>query len=183
MKRLIIISDLWGGKQPTYIQKYLHLLDQKFELQYYDACALGEIDQSDFTEKNIHQQFVNGGIDMAVENLLQAEDSKVSILGFSIGGVIAWKAIQQGLNCDALLAVSSTRLRYESERLTCPTQLIFGKLDPFKPKEKWFKMMNITYKLFDNQGHEFYKNESIVDWIAKELLNEPDVSNDSPTIV
>ena len=174
MKRLIIISDLWGGKHPTYIQKYLDLLDQKFELQYYDACALGEIDPSNFSEKNIHQQFVTGGIDLAVENLLRAEDSEVSILGFSIGGVIGWKAIQQGLNCDALLAVSSTRLRYETERLTCPTQLIFGELDRFKPNEKWFEMMNITYKLFENHRHELYKHESIADWIAKELINQPD---------
>ncbi|MEO8237445.1 MAG: alpha/beta hydrolase [Flavobacterium sp.] len=112
--RLLILSDLFGGKNPEWVNYYVEKLKSKFEIQYYDVLELGDIDTIDSGEVNIHNQFLNGGIDKAVEVLLHQEKEKVTILGFSIGGTIAWKAALKGLKVSHLIAVSSTRLRFET---------------------------------------------------------------------
>lgn len=103
--RLLILSDLFGGKDPEWVKIYTDLLKSKFEIQYYDVVELANIDSDNFIESEIHNQFLNGGIDKAVQNLLQLETEKVIILGFSIGGTIAWNASLKGLNVTHLFAV------------------------------------------------------------------------------
>ena len=97
-ERLILLSDLWGEEKCEWMTYYTSVLEQHFVLQYYDCCELGDIDKSDYSEKNLHHQFINGGMEKAVENLLQKEKESVIVLGFSIGGTIAWKAAISGLN-------------------------------------------------------------------------------------
>ncbi|WP_337968372.1 hypothetical protein [uncultured Flavobacterium sp.] len=83
--RLLILSDLYGGDNPEWIQQYIDLLEFKFEIQYYDTLKLASIDSVNLSESDIHAQFLNGGIDKAVETLLNLEKGKVLVLGFSIG--------------------------------------------------------------------------------------------------
>lgn len=116
----------------------MNLLQSKFEIQYYDVLELANIASDNFVESEIHNQFLNGGIDKAIQNLLQLETGKILVLGFSIGGTIAWKASLQGLKITHLLAVSSTRLRYETEVPNGIVKLYFGEKDPNKPNHNGF---------------------------------------------
>ncbi|MEL6944601.1 MAG: alpha/beta hydrolase, partial [Bacteroidota bacterium] len=73
------------------------------------------------------------------------EQVEVSILAFSIGGTIAWKAALKGLKIKSLWAFSATRLRYEVERPNIPIQLFFGQKDEYRPSSNWFDRREIEY--------------------------------------
>ncbi len=135
--RLLVISDLWGKEKSDWLIYYARLLEQKFDLVFYDSCEIGGVDQSIYVQDRLHQQFVNGGIERAVDRLVQLEKLPVHVLAFSIGGSIAWKyglksGMVQSLNC-----ISSTRLRNETEKPTGHIKLYFGE------KEKM--MLKLTY--------------------------------------
>lgn len=168
--RLIIISDLWGREKSNWVSDYEELLKDKFEIQYYDCCELGGIDKTDYTEENLHSQFVNGGIEKAVENLLKAEKNQINILAFSVGGTIAWKAALQGLNTNSLLAASSTRLRYETKVPDCNIRLYFGERDSSKPDKDWFEKHAIDFEILKNKEHDFYTEKDCTTSICKAFL-------------
>lgn len=168
--KLLILSDLFGGQHPEWIHYYTNTLRSKFEIQYYDVLELANIDASNLTEADIHKQFLNGGIDKAVETLLKLETDKVTVLGFSIGGTIAWKASFQGLKMTHLFAVSSTRLRYETKAPGCEIKLYFGDQDSNKPNSKWFLDLNVTNEILQNQGHQLYLEEKNAAVICAEIL-------------
>lgn len=170
--RLIIISDLWGKEKSNWVSDYVELLKDKFEIQYYDCCDLGGIDKTDYTEENLHSQFVNGGIEMAVENLLKAEKNQINILAFSVGGTIAWKAALKGLNTNSLLAVSSTRLRYETKVPDCNIRLYFGERDSSKPDKDWFEKHAIDFEILKNKEHDFYTEKDCTTSICNEILTQ-----------
>lgn len=155
-QRLIILSDLFGGKKPEWFTSYLEVLTSKFDIKYYDVLELGNIDTTNFNEKNIHSQFLNGGIDKAVQNLLNLEKEKITVLGFSIGGTIAWKASLKGLKVSQLIAVSSTRLRFETEAPDCVIKLYFGEKDSNMPDLHWFLDLKISNQILENESHQLY---------------------------
>ncbi|PKB17187.1 alpha/beta hydrolase [Flavobacterium sp. 5] len=157
--RLLILSDLFGGESPQWIKYYTKVLESKFDIQYYDVLKLGEIDTSNCNEKSIHNQFLNTGIDKAVQNLLNLEREKVAVLGFSIGGTIAWKASLKGLNVSQLIAVSSTRLRFETEIPNCEIKLYFGEKDLNMPDLQWFLDLKILNQIIEKQDHQLYFEE------------------------
>jgi hypothetical protein len=168
--RLIILSDLWGKEKSDWVSDYVELLKDNFEIQYYDCCELGEIDKTNYTEGNLHSQFVTGGIEKAVENLLKAEKNQVDILAFSVGGTIAWKAALEGLNVQNLFAVSSTRLRYENEIPNGGIKLYFGENDSNKPSENWFEKHSINFEIIKNKEHDFYTGKEFATLICSEIL-------------
>jgi len=172
MKKLIIISDLWGGTNPTYLKQYRFHLAQHYKVKYYDACALAMINKSDLTANSIHQQFINGGIELVVEKLLKLEKETVNILGLSIGGTIGWKAIEKGIKCEYFLGISATRLRYTQIKIACPFHLIYGNLDPYKPNQNWFEKIDPSYTVLENQTHDFYKDETHIKLICKKLIDQ-----------
>lgn len=159
MKKLILLSDLWGAQKSEWIEYYTSPLKEHFDIVYYDCCALGELDISDYSEEKLHQQFVQGGIDRAITNLLLLEKEASHIIGFSVGGYIAWKAILAGLPAKQLIAISSTRLRHETFKPTCDVQLIYGENDTFQPKETWYETMKLGRKIIPNAEHDFYRNK------------------------
>lgn len=159
--KLIILSDLWGKEKSFWIENYTKLLAEKFIITYYDCCELGEINTTDNSENNLHQQFINGGIDKAVDNLLVLEKSEVYILAFSIGGLIGWKASLSGLNSKGLFAISSTRLRYENEKPNGIIELFFAEKDAFKPENNWFETLQIKKRIIKNENHDCYQKSEI----------------------
>jgi len=169
--RLLILSDIFGGENPEWIKKYTVLLHPKFEIQYYDVLKLATIDSANLIEADIHNQFLNGGIDKAIKNLLQLETVQVMILGFSIGGTIAWQASLRGLKTDYLFAISSTRLRYEDESPACNIKVYFGEKDLNKPNPEWFLNLNISNEILENQRHQFYTKDDNVSKICDDILN------------
>lgn len=168
--RLIILSDLWGKEKSDWILGYVELLNDKFEIQYYDCCDLGGIDKTNYTEENLHSQFVNGGIEKVVENLLKAEKNQIDILAFSIGGTIAWKGAMKGLNVRSLFAVSSTRLRYEYEIPNGAIKLYYGENDSNKPSNDWFEKHSIDFEIIKSKEHNFYVEKDFTTSICKEIL-------------
>lgn len=171
-ERLILLSDLWGEEKSEWLTFYTSVLEQHFVLQYYDCCELGDIDKSDYSEKNLHHQFINGGIEKAVENLLQKEKESVIVLGFSIGGTIAWKAAISGLKTKSIFALSSTQLRHESEKPFGNIELFYGELDPYKPDEDWLEKMDINVNLYPNESHNMYQKKEIAELICKQMIEK-----------
>lgn len=168
--RLLILSDLFGGENPEWVKLYTEILQSKFDIQYYDVRELANISLECITEADIHNQFLNGGIDRAVENLLKLEKEQTAILGFSIGGTIAWKAALSGLKVSHLIAVSSTRLRFETQIPDCKINLYFGKEDLNTPNPKWFSDLKISSHIFESHGHQLYLVKDIVLIICNNLL-------------
>lgn len=155
--RLLILSDLFGGEDLEWMRYYVALLEPKFDVQYYDVLKLAQIDSNDETE--IHNQFLNGGIEKAVSCLLDFEKEDVTVLGFSIGGTIAWKASLKGLKTTKLIAVSSTRLRFETAKPHCEIQLYFGDKDLNAPDRNWFLDLKIPNQFVENQHHLLYQEK------------------------
>ena len=170
--RLLILSDLWGNEKSDWIIYYTSILENYFELKYYDCCDLGTIDKSSYSEESLHHQFLNGGIEKAVANLLQEEKEFISVLAFSIGGLIAWKAGLSDLKIQNLYAISSTRLRYEIEKPAGTIELFFGENDIYKPNRAWFKKLALQENFFSNQGHELYKQKDFADRICKIIVEQ-----------
>ncbi|MBF4471457.1 alpha/beta hydrolase [Flavobacterium sp. HJJ] len=168
--RLIILSDLWGKEKSNWVSFYTELLEEKFVIQYYDCCELAEIDKTEYFEENLHNQFINGGIEKAVANLLKAENNEIDILAFSIGGGIAWKAVLKGLNIRSFFAVSSTRLRYENETPKGRIKLYYGENDTNKPNNDWFQKHSIAFEIIKNKEHNFYTDKDFAIEICNEFL-------------
>lgn len=169
--QLLILSDLWGIQKATYLPQYTALLQSKFDIQFIDCCQLGQIDTSNYIQENLHQQFVNGGIERAVKSLLKNYQQEVNILAFSIGGTIAWKANLAGLKVRNLYAISATRLRYETERPNSQISLIYGALDTYQPQQNWFKKLSILdYTILENEAHELYQKTTVIQQICEILL-------------
>lgn len=113
--RLIILSDLWGVTDASWLSKYVDKLLEDFQVTFYSSCELAEMPRKNLSEEERHNFFVNGGLERAVKNLVELEKDRLTVLAFSIGGAIAWKACLKGLDVKKLYAISSTRLRYETE--------------------------------------------------------------------
>ena len=81
------------------------------------------------------------------------------ILAFSMGGSIAWEAGLKGMDIGRLYAVSSTRLRLQTEKPACQLQLFYGSDDPFQPDASWFETLKLDPKnprevMVDETGNE-----------------------------
>jgi hypothetical protein len=145
----LVISDLNGWNS-------IDLPDSK-SVKRHDVRDLGGIN----LEKDIHKQFVSGGIDRAASELLSY--SANIVIGLSVGGVIAWKAIQKGWPVKELIAISSTRLRFEKDKPPCLTKLYFGEKDIFIPSASWFSKMSLPFTIITNEDHELYKRIKLFD--------------------
>lgn len=169
---LLILSDLWGVENSNWITYYITILKKDFDIKYYDSHDLAEISKKEFTEKELHARYIRGGVEKAVNNLLIKEKKNSIILGFSIGGYIAWKACIAGLNSEKLIAVSSTRLRYETQKPSVNIELIYGERDIYKPTTSWFGLRNLTPKIYKDSEHDLYKKKEIAESIC-ELITQP----------
>jgi len=168
-KRLIILSDLWGDIKNDWIANYFNSLDAYFKITYYDCCELGNVDKNVESEEKIHSQFINNGINIAVEKLLKLELEEVDVLAFSIGGTIAWKGALNGLKINNLYAISATRLRYETEFPACNIKLSYGADDSFIPSFEWFNKMKLQFNIINGVGHEIYSDNKYTPGLCTEI--------------
>ena len=151
--------------------QYLDILSSKYSITCYSSKELADINSNETNQEIIHQQFINGGIEKAVSNLIKKESGFVNILAFSIGGTIAWKANLSGLKTKDFWAVSSTRLRYETKKTNCMTHLIFGEKDLYKPDINWFNLLKLEPQTIPNKGHELYTDSNCIRLICKQILS------------
>ena len=167
-----MLSDLWGKEKSDWIVYYTNILEKHFDVAFYDSCDLGNVDKSNYSEEKLHEQFVNGGIQNAVENLIQKEKGIIIILAFSIGGFIAWKACLSGLNAQYLFAISATRLRFETQKPAGTITLLYGEDDDYKPDFDWFQSMELSEIFYKNEAHEFYKKKEIAEDICRMIIEK-----------
>ncbi|CAM4096263.1 hypothetical protein ACU8V7_07580 [Zobellia nedashkovskayae] len=170
-ERLVILSDMWGAKKGLWITSYLGYLQQHFNITFYDCQQLGNIDVKVNSEENVHQAFVDGGIDTAVAHLLKKEEEPAHYLCFSVGGAIAWKAALLGLPMKSLYAVSSTRVRSEVKKPEGQIRLLFGDGDVYRPKASWYKEIGIEGELVSGFSHNMYSDDKIIKKVCLDLLN------------
>lgn len=169
--RLLILSDLWGFDGAAYLDLYLTELEPHFDsIQVYDSCILSELPQHQDSQEERHQHFVAGGIERAVGRLIEAEKEAKTVLAFSIGGTIAWRAALAGIPLDLLFAISATRLRYEVERPDCKIKLWYGSLDPYQPSAEWYEKMQLSAFQWPGYGHDMYREANVIQAICNQLL-------------
>jgi pimeloyl-ACP methyl ester carboxylesterase len=171
-QRLIILSDLNGIVNSEWLEEYRTNLYAHFDLREYDTRELAEIESNGLTETEIHEKFINGGIEKAISNLLEKEKKPSIVLGFSVGGTIAWKAALQGMPIQKLIAVSSTRLRKEYQKPNGVIDLFYGENDLYRPMDEWFEAMQLAPTIFARADHELYKDEKFVHQILADILQE-----------
>lgn len=171
--RLVLLSDLWGKGRSDWWQNYDQLLAPHFNLQWYDCCALAGLQLVPYEQEHLHRQFVAGGIERAVQALIQHESTRSSpcyILGFSIGGLIGWRSIVAGLRANYFCAISATRLRYETHVLPLNGLLLYGKEDPYQPAPEWLDKQQLQHQVLADFRHECYQESAIAEQIAQELI-------------
>lgn len=156
--------------QAKYLEVYLQQLEPIYEVQPYDCCLLAELPLGQETQEERHQHFVTGGIQRAVDALINTEREGVEVLAFSVGGTIAWRAALAGMPIDQLFAISATRLRYETEKPNCGLRLWYGALDPYQPNAEWYEKMQLSAHQWPGHGHDIYKHPSIIKTVCQELL-------------
>lgn len=171
-ERLVVLSDMWGAKKGLWITSYLGYLQQYFDIVFYDCQQLANIDLAVNSDKNIHQEFVDGGIDRAVAHLLKKESQPSHYLAFSTGGTIAWKANLKGLPMKSLYNVSATRIRMETEKPDCSTELLYGAYDEYRPSAEWSEKVGAEMEIVPKFGHELYTDEKIIQKVCKQLLEK-----------
>ncbi|MGI9552123.1 MAG: hypothetical protein ACR2MT_13050 [Aurantibacter sp.] len=169
-ERLVVLSDIWGVKKGLWITSYLGYLQQYYDIVFYDIQQLAHIDLTVNCAENLHEAFVNGGIDTAVAHLVRREKEASHYLAFSTGGTIAWKASLKGLPMKSLYAVSATRIREEKAKPDCPTTLVFGGNDVYMPKKQWEQKVGADLEVIPNFGHELYTDEKIIGKVCQDLL-------------
>jgi len=58
----------------------------------------------------------------------------------------------------------------ENLKPDCPTNLLFGGNDKYKPNNEWSAKLNKELEVVPNFGHEFYTDEKIITKICQDLL-------------
>lgn len=169
-KKLVILSDMWGSKNGLWITSYLGYLQQYYDITFYDSQQLANITLTINTAENVRKEFDSGGIDIAAAHLLKNETMPSNYLAFGTGGVIAWRAALHGLPMESLYAVSSSRLRLESQQPQSDIELLFGEHDEFKPSQKWIDQMGVKTQIVKNFGHDLYTDEKIIIKVCQDLL-------------
>lgn len=168
-EQIVIVSDMWGAQNSAFFNSEMRILAHNYDLTFYDSSVLGDVKIGHLGEESIHQQFVDFGIRNAANKLLTLEKEPKFYIGCSVGGTIIWKAGLLGLPIKNLVAISSTRLRLETEKPNCPLKLFFGELDESKPNLDWFLTLSIAMNIIPGHSHSIYTEKSCMDQIIKDL--------------
>ncbi|PIF00805.1 MAG: hypothetical protein CR994_03905 [Maribacter sp.] len=171
-EKLVVISDMWGAKKGAWATAYLVYLQQYFNLTYYDCQQLANIDAGIYcSDKDLKDAFVNGGIQTAIDQLMQKEKEPCHYLAFGLGGDVVWKASLQGLPMKSLYAVSTYGLYYGSQGTDIPITLVYGSLDANLPSKGKMGQLQMDIETILDFGHDLYAKDEIIKKIAKDLLS------------
>ena len=167
--RLVVLSDLYGISNEPWMETFRNELNPHFTVIEYDCRELAEIAHLNPTE--IHASFANGGIERATKNLLLAESTPVHLLGFSVGGTIAWKYALESSKVISITTVSATRLRNETKIPAALMNIYFGEWEEFGPQQEWFNTMSIDPIVIPHLGHECYKELTLIPQICQKIIS------------
>ncbi|MBT8264683.1 MAG: hypothetical protein KJN75_05060 [Muriicola sp.] len=169
-ERLVILSDMWGTKNGLWITSYLGYLQQHFDIVFYDIQQLSNIDSYTLASDNKFKEFIDKGLDTAVEHLLKKESIPSHYLTFCSGGSIAWHAGLKGLPIKSLFAIAPKGLETVSGKLSCPTNLVFGEHHNGIPSKDWIEQMDSNSEVIPNFGEDLYSDEVIIQKVSLYLL-------------
>lgn len=169
---LLILSDIYGLEGQDWMEYYKRGLASEFNLYLFDSCTLAGLPKTTTAIEERHDRLIHGGISKAVHKLFQKAPPEALILGFSVGGTIAWKAALQGLKNRGLILISATRLRYEESLPPTPIDLYYGEKDPYRPQASWFQKMTLKPHLLPRKDHEFYRRKNEAEFLMSTLLNQ-----------
>lgn len=164
---LLLLSDLWGHRRPLPYSAYQQQLGEQFDLHFFDSTKLAGITAEVCEQEELHRAFVDGGIARAVDQLTQLVPRTAYLIGCSVGGVIAWQYAQRQAQVQGLLAISATRLRYETEQPPCSIKLFFGEQDPSQPSADWYAQIGLSAQLIEEEGHDIYRKESLIPMLCE----------------
>ncbi|MFX0555376.1 hypothetical protein ACOCEA_01170 [Maribacter sp. CXY002] len=171
-ERLVIVSDMWGSKRGLWITSYLGYLQQYFDITYYDSQQLANLDLTVNSEENVHNAFVDGGINTAVAHLLNKEKTPAYYLAFSTGGTIVWNAAKKGLPVKSFYGISATRIRLDNDKPDVPFNLLYGENDHQRPSDIWTNKLSINPEVVSDFGHTLYTDEKIIRKVCFDLLQQ-----------
>ena len=134
--------------------------------------CVGKCGSADACEEDTHAAFIHGGIGTVVTNLLKLEPKRVDVLAISIGGSIVWEAALNGMEIGRLYAVSSTRLRLQTEKPGCWVQLFYGSDDVNQPKAAWFEKLTLEPPHMELGGHDFYMDTAPTMAICSTIITD-----------
>ena len=169
-ERLVVVSDMWGSKKGLWITSYLGYLQQYFNIVFYDSRDLAQIDKTKGSSEELYNAFVDGGMELAVSQLLAKENEKSHYLTFCAGGTIAWFAALKGLPIKSLYAISPINLQQIDEAPSCPVTLLFGELQEDRPSTEWAIKTKSIMEVIPNFGNEMYSDEKIIKKVCLDLL-------------
>lgn len=164
---LIILSDIYGETNAEWMNEYKTRLQESFQIEVYDCKELAGIRSTEVS--HVHNEFLNGGMEQAVKALNSLNLYPTAILGFSIGGTIAWKYAMTR-SVASLHLVSATRLRNEVEKPLAAISLYYGENEASGPTSDWFDKMNLSPEIVLDAGHECYKEIRTIELVCIELI-------------
>lgn len=157
MQNVLIVSDIYGFTDNLVESVGLGGINRRC-LQLFDICG-----RPDLRGEDLHDYIFNrDGMRHAVRTLCKTEVSSCIGIGFSAGGTALWNAAKEGFKLDALICVSSTRLRFEEFPLDIPNIVFWGELDPCRPEERWHTTVPRLSKSYSGKQHDFYRNDMLV---------------------
>jgi hypothetical protein len=153
MQDLLVIGDIFGFPGVGDLSN--------FDGRPHRLLRLADISgRPDLSGEGLHEHlFKGGGLEHAVHKLCKIDASACIGLGFSAGGTLLWNAVKLGLRLQALICVSSTRLRLETAPLAIPTMTLWGELDPHRPAGSWNAAVPGLSKIYADQPHDFYRGQ------------------------
>lgn len=151
MPQLLIVGDIHGFPQTLVELSDVGFLEHSV-FQLADLCGRPGLRGDD-----LHDHLVNkDGMRHAVRALREINGRSCLGIGFSSGGTALWSAAKEGLDIQALICVSSTRLRFETSPLNIPTMVIWGELDPHRPADTWNEAIPGCCEIYAGKQHDFY---------------------------
>ena len=166
---LYILSDIFGSSEEDWMKVYRDRLSPFFELTHFDSRELAGVHT--LPQSDIHGAFISGGIDTAVQELSEQHAKPQIILGFSVGGTIAWKYAQ--INSSLRLhLISATRIRNEVSKPSCTLNVYFGEDERHGPTREWFEQLSVVPTIITQGGHECYKRLSVIDQVCQNIIFE-----------
>lgn len=152
-QELLVIGDIFGFPGAGDLSN--------FDGRPHSLLRLADISgRPDLSGEGLHDHLFKGhGLEYAVHKLCEIGVSSSIGIGFSAGGTLLWNAVKRGLRLQALICVSSTRLRFETAPLAMPTMTLWGELDPHRPAASWNAAVPSFSKIYPDQPHDFYKGQ------------------------
>ncbi len=171
LPRLLVLSDLWGTRKMDWFEPCKVTLEGFYEVVFLDSRKLAGISEDISNEKAIHHEFINGGIETAVDELVRNYRECSTIFGVSVGGTIGWRALNSGLKAKHFHAISATRLRFETKKPQTSIQLYYGEDDLNRPKDDWFEELDISCRVISG-GHDIYQTPLLIQFVSNQIWNQ-----------